>query len=155
MTIYPNLFIPFPWDFITLYFPLKPLVYFGHCGKAQRSSFCILGALSLTRPIGATSVTCEGLIPSLANSRYRTNPCCLAAIASSVEAGGPSPPLDVVGTPKRWFRTCPVKFTQWQRSGFNWGSILHLYIPLLTLRHAITGRRRIARGQSGSLLLTL
>jgi len=28
-------------------------------------------------------------------------------------------------------------------------------VPLLTLRHAITDRRRIARGQSGSLLLTL
>jgi len=27
MTIYPNLFTPFPWDFITLYFALKPLVY--------------------------------------------------------------------------------------------------------------------------------
>jgi hypothetical protein len=27
MTIYPNLFIAFPWDFITLYFPLKLLVY--------------------------------------------------------------------------------------------------------------------------------
>ena len=65
MTIYPNLFIPLPWDFITLYFPLKPLVYFGHCGKAQRSSYCILGALTLTRPICATSVTCQGLTPSL------------------------------------------------------------------------------------------
>ena len=28
------------------------------------------------------------------------------------------------------------------------------YTPLLTLRHAITGRQRIAQGQSGSLLLT-
>ena len=65
MTIYPNLFIPFPWDFITLYFPLEPLVYFGHCGKAQRSSYCILGALTLTRPIVATSVICQGLTPSL------------------------------------------------------------------------------------------
>ena len=65
MTIYPNLFIPFPWDFITLYFPLKPLVYFGHCGKAQRSSSCILGALTLTRPLRATIVSCQGLTPSL------------------------------------------------------------------------------------------
>ncbi len=73
------------------------------------------------------------------HSRYRTSPCCLPAIASSGEAGGPSPPLDVVGTPKRSFRS----------------SILRLCVPLLTLRHAITGRRRIARGQSGSLLLTL
>jgi len=46
MTIYPNLSIPFTWDFITLYFPLKPLVYFGHCRKAQRSSYCILGGLT-------------------------------------------------------------------------------------------------------------
>ncbi len=71
MTIYPNLFIPFPWDFITLYFPLKPLVYFGHCGKAQRSSSCILGALTLTRPIRATSVTCQGLTPSLGSYAYQ------------------------------------------------------------------------------------
>ena len=63
MTIYPNLFIALPWDFITLYFPLKPLVYFGHCGKAQRFSSCILGALTLIRPIRATSVTCQGLTP--------------------------------------------------------------------------------------------
>ena len=34
-------------------------------GKAQRSSSCILGALTLTRPIRATSVTCQGLTPSL------------------------------------------------------------------------------------------
>jgi hypothetical protein len=33
-------------------------------------------------------------------------------------------------------------------------SILRLRAPLLTLRHAITGRRRIARGRSGSLHLT-
>jgi len=31
-----------------------------HCGKAQRFSSCILGALTLTRPIRATSVTCQG-----------------------------------------------------------------------------------------------
>jgi len=60
MTIYPNLLIPFPWDFITLCFPLKPLVYFGHCGKAQGSSSCILGGLILPRPIRSTSVTCQG-----------------------------------------------------------------------------------------------
>ncbi len=47
-------------SFITLYFPLKPLVWFGHCGKAQRSSSCILGGLTLTRAIRATSVTCQG-----------------------------------------------------------------------------------------------
>ena len=55
MAIYPNLFIPFPWDFITLYFPLKPLVYFGHCGKAQHFSYFILGALTLTRESGVKS----------------------------------------------------------------------------------------------------
>ena len=47
MTIYPNLFIPLPWDFIILYFPLKHLVYFGHCGKALRSSYCILAGPTL------------------------------------------------------------------------------------------------------------
>jgi hypothetical protein len=52
---------PFPWHFIILCFPLKPVVFFGHCGKVQRSSSCILGALTLTRPIRATSVTCPGL----------------------------------------------------------------------------------------------
>ncbi len=65
MTIYPNLFIPFPWDFILLYFPLKPLVYFGHDWKAQRSSSCILGALTLTRPIRATSVTCQQAVAQI------------------------------------------------------------------------------------------
>ncbi len=57
MIIYPNLLIHFNWDFITLYFPLKPLGCFCHCGKAQRSSSCILGGLTLTRLIRATSAT--------------------------------------------------------------------------------------------------
>ena len=35
------------------------------------------------------------------HSHYRTSQCWLPAIASSGEAGGPSPPPYVVGTPKR------------------------------------------------------
>ncbi len=112
------------------------------------------------------------------DSRYRTSPCCLPAIASSGEfpilrnSGIRKPELgsgrafpivaqgrhsqtvisDLPGeihevTAKRislGLYTAPVEDPD--SSG---------YIPLLTLRHAITGHRRIARGQSGSLLLTL
>ena len=82
MTIYPNLLINFPWDFITLYFPLKPLVYFGHCGKAQRSSSCILGGLTLTRPIRAISVTCQGLT----QVRFYRIPECIGLLESVFRA---------------------------------------------------------------------
>ncbi len=72
MTFHPNPFIPFPWEFITLYFPLKPLVYFGHCGKAQRSLYFFLGALTLTRPIRASSVPCQGTPSLLSRMARRT-----------------------------------------------------------------------------------
>ena len=39
--------------------------------KAQRSSSCILGAPTLTRPIRATGVTCQRLTPSLASYAYQ------------------------------------------------------------------------------------
>ncbi len=38
------------------FFTLEPLVFFGHYGKAQRSSYCILGGLTL--PLSSTCNKC-------------------------------------------------------------------------------------------------